>query len=61
MAVSSTQVKVAQRKAQHPEEFCPASKCLWRTGGGYCPRHEKKAAEAFGAMVEGEPALKEVL
>jgi hypothetical protein len=31
---------VAQAKERHPELFCPATRCLWRTGGGYCPRHK---------------------
>lgn len=31
--------QVAKSKERHPEKFCPAPKCLWRTGGGYCPRH----------------------
>jgi hypothetical protein len=46
----NTQAKVAQDKAQHPERYCPAPRCLWKTsklnhytqvheGGGYCPRH----------------------
>jgi hypothetical protein len=47
----STQAKVAIEKREHPERFCPAYRCLWRTaklnhatgqreGGGYCPRHK---------------------
>ena len=30
---------VARSKEQHPERYCPERRCLWRTGGGYCPRH----------------------
>lgn len=30
---------VAKSKAAHPEQFCPFERCLWRTGGGRCPRH----------------------
>jgi hypothetical protein len=48
--MSNTQAKVAIEKSEHPERFCPARRCLWRTaklnhateereGGGYCPRH----------------------
>ncbi len=33
------QAKVALDKERHPERYCPARRCLWRTGGGYCPRH----------------------
>jgi hypothetical protein len=46
-----TQAKVVIEKREHPERFCPAYRCLWRTaklnhsadmreGGGYCPRHK---------------------
>ena len=46
----SVQVKVALDKQKHPERFCPAGGCLWKTaklnhatqqyeGGGYCQRH----------------------
>jgi hypothetical protein len=35
----STASKVAARKLEHPELYCPSPRCLWRTGGGYCPRH----------------------
>jgi hypothetical protein len=34
------QAKVAIDKARHPERYCPERRCLWRTGGDYCPRHE---------------------
>jgi len=34
-----TAAKVAQHKEKRPELYCPAPRCLWRTGGGYCPRH----------------------
>jgi hypothetical protein len=42
----SVAASVAQAKERHPEQFCPTRKCLWRTGGGKCPRHggEPKAA-----------------
>lgn len=36
----STQVSVAKRKQEHPEQYCPVKNCLWHTGGGYCPRHQ---------------------
>ena len=37
----STASKVAQAKIDHPEDFCPTPRCLWRTFGHYtpCPRH----------------------
>lgn len=31
--------KVRENKEKHPELYCPNPKCLWRTGGGPCPRH----------------------
>ena len=36
---SRVAAKVAQHKTKHPELYCSASKCLYRTGGGNCPRH----------------------
>jgi hypothetical protein len=36
----STASLVAKAKEKHPEMFCPKKRCLWRTGGGYCPRHK---------------------
>jgi hypothetical protein len=50
--MSNTQAKVAIEKSGHPERFCPAPRCLWRTaklnhatqtysGGGHCPRHKQ--------------------
>jgi hypothetical protein len=51
--MTNTQAKVAIEKSEHPERFCPARRCLWRTakldhaaqtysGGGYCPRHQRR-------------------
>lgn len=31
--------QVAAQKRKHPELYCPRDRCLWRTGGGPCPRH----------------------
>lgn len=39
----NTAAKVAREKAAHPERFCPHARCLWRTGGGFCPRHRQAA------------------
>ena len=33
------QAQVALDKERHPERYCPARRCLWRTGGERCPRH----------------------
>lgn len=38
-----TAAKVAERKRERPAEYCPHPKCLWRTGGGFCPRHDESA------------------
>jgi hypothetical protein len=46
----NTQAKIAIEKRDHPDRFCPRTRCLWRTAkrnhatgerqfGGYCPRH----------------------
>jgi DNA-directed RNA polymerase specialized sigma24 family protein len=35
--------QVARDKELHPERFCPAHRCLWRTGdGSRCPRHQTR-------------------
>ena len=39
-----TAAKVAAHKEAHPELYCPEPRCLWRTGGGRCPRHERVTA-----------------
>jgi len=38
----TTAQKVAEHKAKHPDQYCPRPRCLWRTGGGHCPRHQPK-------------------
>ena len=48
--IMNINAKIALNKQKHPERFCPAPRCLWKTaklnhatqqheGGGYCPRH----------------------
>ena len=34
---------VAKDKLLRPEKFCPEKRCLWKTGGDYCPRHADPA------------------
>jgi hypothetical protein len=41
MSVASA---VARAKERHPEQYCPAPRCLWHTGGGPCPRHVRQSA-----------------
>ena len=48
------QVTVALDKERHPERYCPARRCLWRTGGGYCPRHVPTAQDEDPAYTERE-------
>lgn len=32
--------RVAKNKLAHPEKYCPAIRCLYRTGDGkHCPKH----------------------
>lgn len=37
-------------KEAHPELYCP--KCLWKTGGGYCPRHDPEIIRAAVAKAQ---------
>jgi hypothetical protein len=39
MTRNQVAAKVSENKRKHPERYCPHPKCLWPTGGGYCPRH----------------------
>jgi hypothetical protein len=41
MTRAALQAKVGLEKQAHPERFCPAKSCLWRTHGKYCRRHGK--------------------
>ena len=43
-----TAAQVARQKADRPELFCPEPDCLWRTGGGYCPRHAERVMTPDG-------------
>jgi hypothetical protein len=45
MNYRQTAMRVAANKAKRPEIYCPASRCLWRTAGGYCPRHKREERE----------------
>lgn len=44
----STASKVAQAKIDHPEDFCPHPRCLWRTFGGRCIRHGGQKEDMHG-------------
>ncbi len=58
----SVAARVAKQKADRPDLYCPANRCLWRTGGGRCPRHggsmeltdnERTSAESNLGQLEG--------
>ncbi len=53
-----TSVKVVLDKVKHPERYCPAPRCLWKTatlnratqkyeGGGRCPHHGGKDYDPY--------------
>jgi hypothetical protein len=37
--MANIQSTVAAHKQANPRLYCPYTRCLWRTGGGFCPRH----------------------
>ncbi len=43
MTRNGVAASVAENKERNPGKYCPAKRCLWRTGGGYCPRHQHLA------------------
>ena len=44
----STASKVAEDKLNHPWKFCPANRCLWKTGdGSYCPKHKTPCCQGW--------------
>lgn len=53
----STAARVRARKHEHPEDYCPSPRCLWRTGGGWCPRHAPLAPPA-PVILPVEPHIK---
>lgn len=54
MTRGSVAKKVREAKELHPERYCPARNCLWRTDGGYCPHH---AAMAQAFQPRSEPTV----
>lgn len=54
----ATAAAVAEQKRRHPEKFCPVDQCLWRTGGGRCPRHPASLAVELAEMEARDPKLK---
>jgi hypothetical protein len=47
----NTAAKIAQHKEKNPNLYCP--RCLWRTGGGFCPRHRPVRKEPLSVVDEG--------
>ena len=54
----STAKMVRESKERFPEQFCPVKNCLWRTGGGRCPRHPAPLAVELAEMEARDPKLK---
>lgn len=44
MTRNGVAASVAENKERNPGKYCPVKRCLWRTGGGYCPRHRDREA-----------------
>ena len=66
MSRGQVAAKVAANKARHPELYCPAPKCLWRTGGGWCPRHQTENSgngfcSAMAPARRGQEQLREAI
>jgi hypothetical protein len=50
-----------ERKAAHPELYCPVARCLWRTGdGSRCPKHPAPLAVELAEMEARDPKLREL-
>lgn len=56
----STAASVASNKERHPERYCPAKRCLWRTGGTYCPRHKDSPVRELASVYETLTAMHRV-
>lgn len=49
--MSNVAANVRKDKDKHPENYCPEPRCLWRTGGGYCPRHGGSITTSTGIKI----------
>jgi hypothetical protein len=47
-----------EQKERHPELYCPVDRCLWRTGGGRCPKHPAPVAVELAEMEARDPKLR---
>ena len=50
-------VSAVSEKERHPEKYCPTKRCLWRTGGGACPRHKLSPVRELLAVIETITAM----
>jgi len=52
----NTAAKVRKHKEAHPDLYCKNMRCLWRTNGKPCPRHEPevKPYDVTGAIIAYE-------
>ena len=57
MTRNGVAASVAQNKERNPGKYCPAKRCLWRTGGGYCPRHAQQPILATDAEIRAASRL----
>lgn len=62
MSHASVAARVRKEKDANPEKFCSKPSCLWRTGGGPCPRHGGPARleAAAGALARMFDKLNDV-
>jgi hypothetical protein len=58
MSHGSAAKAAREAKERHPEQFCPVGRCLWRTGGGRCPKHPGTIAQELAEMETRDPKLK---
>ena len=57
----SVAANVRRNKEKHPENFCPVKRCLWRTGGGLCPKHRQASLDVVRVRVTNADGLSSVL
>jgi hypothetical protein len=48
--------QVREHKEAHPEQYCPNPRCLWKTGGGFCPNHGGEVTAKNGIVIKGGTA-----
>lgn len=48
---NSVAKSVRLNKERRPDQYCPSPKCLWRTGGGFCPKHAQNGGKLSNNQV----------